>query len=125
MTDQRLEEMVGKLLRAGVLISAVIVFVGGVWWLAEAGGSASSYRQFHQEPPELRHIGALLKSLAHPQPEGVIELGLLLLIATPVARVVLALVGFALEGDHTYVAITLAVLAILVYSLVLPFGSNP
>lgn len=125
MTDQRLEEMVGKLLRAGVLISAVIVFVGGVWWLAEAGGSASSYRQFHQEPPELRHIGALLKSLAHPRPEGVIELGLLLLIATPVARVVLALVGFALEGDHTYVAITLAVLAILVYSLVLPFGSNP
>jgi uncharacterized membrane protein len=50
-------------------------------------------------------------------PEAVIQLGLLILIATPVARVIFSLVGFVLERDRVYVAITLAVLAILAYSI--------
>ena len=124
MTDRRIEEMVGKLLRAGVLVSAVIVAVGGAWWLIRTGGTPASYHQFRQPPQDLRHVGALLKSLAHPRPEGVIALGLILLIATPVARVALALVGFVLERDYIYVAITVLVLTILVYSMTLPFGSS-
>lgn len=43
--------------------------------------------------------------------------GLLLLIATPVARVILTLVVFAIRRDRTYTWITLAVLAVLLYSL--------
>jgi len=48
---------------------------------------------------------------------GIIQLGLLLLIATPVARVAFSVVAFAAERDWLYVAITLIVLAILIYSL--------
>ena len=48
---------------------------------------------------------------------GVIQLGLLLLIATPIARVAFSVVGFALERDRMYVVFTLIVLAILLYSL--------
>jgi uncharacterized membrane protein len=44
-------------------------------------------------------------------------LGLLLLIATPVARVAFSVIGFALEKDWMYVVITLIVLALLIYSL--------
>src|SRR5579872_1943643 len=117
--------MVGTLLRAGVLLSALVVLAGGVWWLAEAGRAAPAYSRFQAEPPELRHVGALLSGLAHPRPEIVIQLGLLLLIATPVARVALALVAFALERDHTYVVLTAIVLAILLYSLAMPFGGGP
>lgn len=124
MTDERLEQIVGTLLRSGVLISAAVVLAGGVWWLAQAGGSPAVYQHFHGEPRELRGIAGLLGSLAHPGPAAVIQLGLLLLIATPVARVILALVGFALERDRTYVAITLIVLAVLLYSLALPFGAG-
>ena len=124
MTDQRLEQMVGTLLRVGVLLSALTVLAGGAWWLAEAGRAAPDYHQFHGEPADLRYAAALLKSLAHPRPETIIELGLLLLIATPVARVVLALVASAWARDRTYMVITAAVLAILVYSLAQPSGSG-
>ena len=124
MTDQRIEIMVGRLLRGGVLTSALIVLAGGIWWLAEAGRSLPSYHRFHGVSGDLRQVGGLLASLAHPRADAVIQLGLLLLIATPVARVALALVGFALEGDRIYAAITLVVLAVLVYSMVLPFGSG-
>ena len=123
MTDERLEQMVGSLLRAGVLLSAVIVFGGGVWWLAEMGRTIPAYGHFDAGAPESRHIGGWVASLAHPRPETVIELGLLLLIATPVARVALALVGFALEHDRAYVVITVIVLVVLIYSLVMPFGA--
>ncbi len=124
MTDQHLEILVGRLLRGGVLTSALIVLAGGFWWLAYAGGSVPSYHQFHGVPDELRHVGRLLASLSQPRADAVIQVGLLLLIATPVARVALALVGFALERDPVYVIITLVVLTVLVYSMVLPFGSG-
>jgi uncharacterized membrane protein len=48
---------------------------------------------------------------------AIIQLGLLLLIATPVARVAFSAVAFAIEHDYMYVVITLIVLAILSYSL--------
>ena len=125
MTDDRLEQMVGMLLRTGVLLSAVVVLAGGVWWLAEVGRAAPAYRQFRGEPAELRDARLLVTSLAHPRAEALIQLGLLLLIATPVARVALALVAFALERDHTYVVITVVVLATLLSSLATPFGAGP
>jgi uncharacterized membrane protein len=43
-------------------------------------------------------------------------LGLLLLIATPVLRVAVSAIGFALEHDKRFVVITLVVLAVLVGS---------
>ena len=124
MTDRQLERIVGLLLRTGVLIAAVVVLGGGLWWLAETGSKPPAYQSFHLEPPELRHFIALLGSVAHPRPDTVIQLGLLILIATPIARVALALAGFALERDHTYVVVCAVILAVLIYSLVLPFGAG-
>ena len=120
MTDERLEIIVGRLLRTGVLLSAAVVLAGGIWWLAEAGHRAPDYGEFHSEPHELRDIPALARSLAHPSPAIVIQWGLLLLIATPVARVALALAAFALERDRTYMVITVVVLLVLLYSLASP-----
>ena len=50
--------------------------------------------------------------------EGLIQLGLLLLVATPVARVVFSVFAFARQHDLTYVVLTMMVLAVLIYSLV-------
>ena len=124
MTDQRLERIVGQLLRTGVLMAAAVVLAGGVWWLAEVGSHVPTYQRFSLEQPELRNFPALLRSIAHPSPDTVIQLGLLILIATPIARVVMAMAGFALERDHTYVAVCVVVLVVLIYSLVLPFGAG-
>jgi uncharacterized membrane protein len=111
MRDERLEQIVGNLLRAGVVIAATVVLAGGVWYLAVSGPSVPDYHQFQ---PSVRHIRALA---ALPAPEAVILAGLLILIATPVARVAFSLIAFALERDRTYVVCTLIVLAILLYSI--------
>jgi uncharacterized membrane protein len=47
----------------------------------------------------------------------IIQLGLLLLVAAPVTRVIFSVATFALQRDWTYVVITLIVLAALGYSL--------
>jgi uncharacterized membrane protein len=111
MRDQRLEQVVGKLLRVGVVSAAVIVLAGGLWYLALSGSTAVAYGRFQ---PSVRSIRALRQL---PAPQALILAGLLVLIATPVAHVVLSLVAFATERDRTYVICTTIVLLILLYSI--------
>ena len=66
---------------------------------------------------QLRSVTGIVRSALGGNSLGVIQLGLLLLIATPVARVALSLVGFVRQADRTYVLITTVVLAILLFSL--------
>ncbi len=109
MTDQRVEEIIGTLLRTGVVLAAAVVLAGGVWFLAAHGAETPSYRVFH---------AARWRSSDWGRARGLIELGLLILIATPVARVMFSLAAFALERDTVYVLITLGVLVVLLYSLI-------
>ena len=116
-TDQRVENIIGNLLRAGVILSALVVFVGAIVYLARHGQEPADYRIFRGEPSDLRHISGIVHDAFAFQGRGIIQLGLLLLIATPVARVAFSIFGFALEGDRMYAGFTLIVLAILLYSL--------
>lgn len=116
-SDQQLEIIVGYLLRTGVVIAAMVVLMGGVLLLTRHGGTHVDYRTFHGEPAALRHVSGIISGALHGQARAVIQLGLLLLIATPVARVVLCAIGFSRERDYRYVVITLIVLAVLSYSL--------
>ena len=93
MTDRRMDELIGYLLRGGVSIAAAVVAAGGVWYLASGGPSG--------DPRAARLIWA----------------GLLILVATPVARVIFSLTAFAMQRDWSYVVITSIVLAVLAYSL--------
>ncbi|MGH9540093.1 MAG: DUF1634 domain-containing protein [Terriglobales bacterium] len=115
--DQKVENLVGNLLRAGVLLSALIVFCGAVVYLARHGSEPADYRLFRGEPSDLRNIPGVLQDTFALQGRGIVQLGLLFLIATPVARVALAVFGFAAERDNMYVTFALIVLAILLYSL--------
>jgi uncharacterized membrane protein len=116
-TDERLNVFVGNLLRAGVLAAAGAVLVGGAIYLARHGFSLPDVGQFHGEPSDLRSVRGILRSAFSGSGQGLIQLGLSALIATPVARVVLLLVGFALQRDRFYVFVSLVVLAILLLSL--------
>jgi uncharacterized membrane protein len=119
-TDRKVEDLVGNLLRAGVLLSGVVVFCGGVVYLARHGSELADYRVFHGEPSDLRTIPGVFREALSFQGRGIIQLGLLLLIATPVARVGLSILGFAAERDQMYVGFATIVLVILLSSL---FGS--
>ena len=117
MDDRRLETIIGQLLRAGVLLAAAMVLAGGGLYLAQNHSATAHYHTFRMEGGDLRTLGGIFRSASHLHSTGLIQFGLLLLIATPVARVVFAAVGFHLEGDRLYTVVSLIVLGILVCSL--------
>jgi uncharacterized membrane protein len=120
--DERVEQMLGNLLRFGVLLAAAVVLVGGVVYLARHGGEPVNLSTFHGEPEDYRRPSAIVRGAEHLQGRNLIQLGLLLLIATPVARVVFSVFAFARQRDWLYVAVTLFVLSVLLVSLV---GGHP
>ena len=123
--DQRLEVAIAMLLRTGVMIAAVLVAIGGVMALRHPETTVPNYRIFHT-PGEaatpastaISSIAAVFIQLRGGSGTSIIALGLLVLIATPIARVVFAIVGFARERDMLYTVISFIVFAILVFSLV-------
>jgi uncharacterized membrane protein len=119
--DDRIEVILGNLLRCGVMLAAAIVLCGGCIYLFRHAHETADYRVFRGEPPEFRTIRGVIQSVLHGRGRGFIQLGLLFLIATPIARVSFSVVGFALERDRMYVAFTVIVLVILLFSL---FGSG-
>ena len=118
-SDHAVEQLIGRLLQFGVLLAAAVVLLGGVLLLAQHGGAHVSYAVFSPGPEQLRSIRGILRGLLDMDSKAVVQLGLVLLIATPVARVAFTLIAFILQRDRTYVVITTIVLAILLYGLVL------
>lgn len=116
-TDYRMEQIIGNLLRAGVVLAAAVVFVGGVMYLVQRGSAAPDYHTFHAVPDNLRRLPGIMHEALALQSQGIIQLGLLLLVLTPVSRVAFSAIGFLEERDKTYVSITVIVLAVLLFSL--------
>ncbi len=125
--DQRMEIAMGMLLRIGVILAAVLVAIGGVLVLRHPGSPVPDYTVFH--PPAkhaasasanvpFRSISGVLEQLHTGSGGSIIALGLLVLVATPIARVIFAIIGFARERDLLYTVVSLIVLGILAFSLV-------
>ena len=116
-SDKRTEVVISVLLMAGVLLAAGVVLLGGIVFLAVHGTSVPSYHVFQGEPTDLRTLSGIFHDAFTFEGRGIIQLGLLILIGTPVARVVFSIYAFAMERDSLYVVVTLVVLAVLVFSL--------
>ncbi|MGD0121536.1 MAG: DUF1634 domain-containing protein [Candidatus Limnocylindrales bacterium] len=107
--------MISAVLIVGVGISAALIAIGFVAALAIGWqGSLVGAGPFAAATTDFSNLPARLASL---EPAAIVQLGLLTLLATPVARVAASVVGFTLEGDRLYAAITLAVLLILLTSI--------
>ena len=119
--DEKMDQIMGLLLRTGVVLAAAIVFVGGVVYLTRQRLPVTNYREFAGEPAELRTISGILHEALAFHGRGLIQLGLLVLIATPVARVAFSFFAFLHGRDWTYVFVTVLVLGLLLYSL---FGGH-
>ena len=115
--DRRIEVILGNLLRSGVMLSALVVLWGACVYLSRHGHEMADYKIFRGEPSDFRTIPGVIQSVRGGHGRGWIQLGLLLLIATPIARVAFSIVGFSIERDRLYVVFTCIVLAILLYSL--------
>ena len=113
----KLEHVLGHLLRTGVLIAAFAVAIGAIFFLVHHGMEQPHFSLFQGQPPELRSVGAIAAAASRLDALAVIQFGLLLLIATPIARVVFSLVGFFLQRDWMYIAVTAMVLTLLLFGL--------
>jgi len=117
LATEKMDLIVGNLLRAGVVLSGTIVFIGGLVYLFRHGTEAPAYHVFHGEPSDLRGVHGILHDAFALGGRGIIQFGLLLLIATPVARVAYLIYAFALQKDRVYTAVALTVLLLLAYGL--------
>ncbi len=115
--EQRMDEIIGRLLQAGVILAAAFVLAGGAVYLARHSTPATNYRVFQGEPEELRTATGIFHEALTLHGRGLIQLGLMILIATPIARVAFSVVAFLYQRDWKYVVVTLLVLGLLLYSL--------
>jgi uncharacterized membrane protein len=116
--DGAIDRRIGVLLRTGMLISAFVISLGGAIFLIGRGTEPIHFKSFHGEPANLTSIASIVGSSAHGNALAIIQLGLLLLIATPIARVAFSIAEFAIEKDYLYVTVSAIVLAVLLFSLV-------
>jgi uncharacterized membrane protein len=116
-SDEQFDMVLARVLRAGALLSAAVVAVGGVIFLVRHGFERPIYDVFKGEPRPFRSVEGIVRMARDMSGRGLVQLGLLFLIATPIARVVFSIVGFMRQRDWLYVGVTAAVLALLAYSL--------
>ncbi len=117
LNDNRIEQIVAVILRAGVMAAAAVVLAGGLCYLARHGTELPHYGVFRGEGSELTTVGGVISSAKGGSCRGIIQLGLLLLIATPVLRVLFTVAAFAIQRDRMYTLIALFVLGVLMFSL--------
>ena len=125
LSEQQLEYLLSNLLKYGVLIASAVVLLGGILYLIHHGNEPAGYHFFQEEPSEFRSLAGVVKAVLSGSDaygglrlRGIIQLGLLLLIATPILRVFISLLVFLLQREFIYVIVTLLVLSSLIYSLV-------
>jgi uncharacterized membrane protein len=114
--DKDMQEIIGWVLRAGVFISMIVVFFGGIVYLYRHGQSTADYHEFKGVPDFVSSFSGIMNGILTFRGRAIIQAGIILLIATPVIRVLFSTIGFILEKDHLYTAISLIVLFIIIIS---------
>ncbi|RZL32586.1 MAG: DUF1634 domain-containing protein [Pedobacter sp.] len=117
ITDKDIQGLIGNLLRTGVYISMFIVVLGGIIYLTEHAGEKIDYAVFDFNKVSLKTVEGIFAEVLTFKGAAVVQFGLLMLIFTPIARVLMAVISFLIEKDYLYVAIGLLVLAIIMASL--------
>jgi uncharacterized membrane protein len=114
--DTDIETVIGYLLRYGVITSSLVVFAGGIVYLIRHGHQLPEYGKFLGEPDKYRKPGLMWQALLRGEGRPLIQLGLLLLIATPIARIAISILGYLLEKDYLYTVLTVIVLLVILWN---------
>lgn len=116
--DTDMQAVIGWILRAGVLVSMSVIFIGGVIYLYRHGQTHVDYSKFVGVPDFVSNPAAIIHGVFTLRGRAIIQAGIILLIATPVIRVVFSAIGFIMEKDYLYTAITILVLFIILASMI-------
>jgi len=118
LADQDIEQFIGLQLRFGVVLASIIVFAGGILYLVQSGNmTLPHYQLFLGEKAGLTTANEIWHSVTAMNAKGIIQLGVVALIATPILRILFSLIGFIIEKDRLYSIITLVVLSVMMFSI--------
>jgi uncharacterized membrane protein len=116
--DADIEQVLGNMLRFGVVLAAVVTAIGGILYLVASGGTPHPVlTTFGKAPAVNISLKAILTGAVHLRSSSIMLLGVLLLIATPIVRVLFSFFAFLIEKDYLYVVLTLIVLFIIGFSI--------
>jgi uncharacterized membrane protein len=115
-SDEEMEYSIAKMLIVGVTVSALFVLLGGVLFL-RASDAVPDYSHFTAQSISSHGFAGIVRGALRLHGSSLIDLGILLLVATPILRVIYCVVGFARQRDRLYVVISASVLVILMFSL--------
>ncbi|TWR27615.1 DUF1634 domain-containing protein [Mucilaginibacter pallidiroseus] len=116
--DKDMQAVIGWVLRLGVLISMLVVFIGGIIYLYRHGHTTASYHQFKGVPDFVTGIPNIFSAIVNGRGRAIIQAGIILLIITPIVRVAFSIVGFIIERDWLYTGISVIVLLIILFSAI-------
>jgi uncharacterized membrane protein len=117
INDRDIEKTMSNLLRYGVLASALIVTTGAFFYLSKHGNEIPRYKQFIGEPKRFIELKEIFITVLQGKGRSIIQLGALVLIATPIARIIFSIVGYILQRDYLYIIITMIVFLVILYGL--------
>lgn len=117
LTDYDVEQLIGQVLRYGVLVSGIVAIIGGVLYLFQHGSGIPHYTTFSGEPASYTTLTGIFEGLKRGSATEIIQLGVVVMIATPILRIIFSLLSFIVERDKLYIFITLLVLAIITFSI--------
>ena len=114
--DQTMVIILSNILRSGVFIAGAIVIIGAFFFLVRHGSEVPNYQIFKPDTFSLSDFKDLFKGIIALRSASIMELGILMLIATPVLRVCFSVLAFIYEEDYLYVVFTIIVLLVLIFS---------
>ena len=120
--DTDMQAIIGWVLRAGVFVSMLVVFIGGVIYLSRHSTEHIDYHEFKGVPDFVHTLPGIFHGILDGRGRAIIQAGIILLIATPVLRIIFSAVGFMIEKDYMYVGITLLVLLIIISAMLTGHG---
>lgn len=120
--DRDIQLLIGWILRAGVIISMLIALVGGIIYISRHGHEHISYIQFKGVPDFVHTPQGIWQGTLHLRGRAIIQLGIVLLVCTPVLRVIVSGIGFLAEKDYLYTGVSLLVLLIIILSALTGHG---
>ncbi|MVT12214.1 DUF1634 domain-containing protein [Chitinophaga tropicalis] len=115
--ERDVEMFIGQQLRWGVFTSSIIALIGGIIYLVSHGGGTPAYHEFKGAPEYVRHLPGILEGVARLDGMAIIQLAVVVLLATPITRIAFSVLAFAMEKDRLYVFITLIVLGVIIFSI--------
>lgn len=124
-TDRDIQLYIGQVLRYGVFISCAITLFGGIVYFIQQKGVKPNYdpipsgQDFPGVAQYLRELNTIFPRILDFDGAAIIQLGVVVLIATPIVRIIFSAISFLIEKDYMYVVITLIVLTVIIMNMIL------